>query len=470
MTGQTLEKGQAELPTPNPTKSFWHRDPSRLLLGHRTTKHLPHEADVVVIGSGITGAFAARGLCRDGAKRRVVMLESREACWGATGRNGGHCQPRLYDKSIPVARFELGTFDYIHQLIARHDIACDWKVVGGVHPMKTPELLNAIKARVQRIAARDPDLAAQIQVVEDPDELKQLRVEGAVGAVFQPNAAKCWPYKLVAWILEGLVQGGAGDKEEAGERLFNLQTNTSATGLQKLDDGQWIVHTPRGQIAADHVLLATNAYTSHLLPRMAGVIVPVRGQVSALARPEDGVQLRHSYGWVDGESGDDYLIHRDAGGPLIFGGGRLVAEGAEVGISSDDAVNADVARHLRRAMFGRLKLKKGSGEEEEEELEAGLEWTGIMGYSKDARPWVGPVPESLGGGPGLWMSAGYTGHGMPVGARTGVAVAQMIMGTDGEDGAVEVPEEYWITESRIEELKSRVERTLVEELEMLDRL
>jgi len=41
---------------------------------------------VVIIGSGVTGAFAARDLSLQADKKRVVMLEAREACWGATGR------------------------------------------------------------------------------------------------------------------------------------------------------------------------------------------------------------------------------------------------------------------------------------------------------------------------------------------------------------------------------------------------
>lgn len=41
---------------------------------------------MVVIGSGITGAFAARELVLKGGGLDVVMIEAREACWGATGR------------------------------------------------------------------------------------------------------------------------------------------------------------------------------------------------------------------------------------------------------------------------------------------------------------------------------------------------------------------------------------------------
>lgn len=81
----------ASLPSENPSESFWHTQPSPLLLGHRTTRDLPTEADVVIIGSGITGASVAHhlldheeGVFVDG--HDVVMLEAREACWGATGR------------------------------------------------------------------------------------------------------------------------------------------------------------------------------------------------------------------------------------------------------------------------------------------------------------------------------------------------------------------------------------------------
>jgi ribulose 1,5-bisphosphate synthetase/thiazole synthase len=91
MAGESACPGRATLPTPKSTASFWHSQPSKILLGHRSTLQLPTKADVAIIGSGITGAFAAHYLANDrhGRDLDVVMLEAREACWGATGRVSG---------------------------------------------------------------------------------------------------------------------------------------------------------------------------------------------------------------------------------------------------------------------------------------------------------------------------------------------------------------------------------------------
>lgn len=81
------DRQPCDLPSPKSTASFWHSEPSALLLGHRSTRNLPETADVVVIGSGMTGASVAHHLLTEGKEKvDVVMLEAREACWGATGR------------------------------------------------------------------------------------------------------------------------------------------------------------------------------------------------------------------------------------------------------------------------------------------------------------------------------------------------------------------------------------------------
>lgn len=87
----------AGLPVDNPSKSYWHSEPSEILLDHRTTKDLPLAADVVIVGSGITGAFAAHRLKEKAPNLNVVMLEARDACSGATGRVSSSCYLNVWE-------------------------------------------------------------------------------------------------------------------------------------------------------------------------------------------------------------------------------------------------------------------------------------------------------------------------------------------------------------------------------------
>ncbi|KAI0453397.1 FAD dependent oxidoreductase [Xylaria acuta] len=453
------QNARSELPCPNSTPSYWHSDPSKKLLGYCTTKDLPSTTDIVVIGGGITGTFAARELVAGG--RSVVMIEAREAGWGATGRNGGHCQPGVWNNTPEAARFELATFNTIAKLVAEHDIPCDWQVIGGVHSIYSNEILDVARKQLERLQQHS-DLKDKARLILDKGELSAQNVPQAIAAVYQPKAAKFWPYKLVAWLLERLLT-------DYDATAFNLQTNTPVEQLQR-HASSWIVHTKRGNILARDVLLASNAYTSYLIPKLAGLIIPVRAQVCALEPPRGAMQLSHSYVWIEG--GDhQYVIQR---GPedsqvkhgqmspsidrlLVFGGQKNVVPDGEQGVSRDDVVNPIIGRALRRALNHAIKLIPGDIPDTEV-LTAAYEWTGIMGYSRDGSPWVGRVPGILlddigleSGTDGLWISAGYTGHGMPVAPGCGVAVAQMML---GEEGGVEVPREWVASNERVEMARS----------------
>jgi len=73
------------LPTDNPTRSFWHTSHPNDLTKHRTTPGLPSTGRVAIVGSGITGVFAAQELVARGVSD-IVVLEARDVCSGATGR------------------------------------------------------------------------------------------------------------------------------------------------------------------------------------------------------------------------------------------------------------------------------------------------------------------------------------------------------------------------------------------------
>lgn len=95
---QALDRAFADpgLPSAHPTSSFWLRSPHPEVAQAQSAE-LPSEAEVVIIGSGVTGTSIARTLLKsrkpgEETKPRpaVVILEARDVCSGATGRNGGH--------------------------------------------------------------------------------------------------------------------------------------------------------------------------------------------------------------------------------------------------------------------------------------------------------------------------------------------------------------------------------------------
>lgn len=79
-----------------------------------------------------------------------------------------------------------------------------------------------------------------------------------------------------------------------------------------------------------------------------------------------------------------------------------------------------------------------------------------MGFSRDDKPWVGPLP----GNESTYMAAGFTGHGMPNTWLCGKAVATMVAKTlsgvdldsaiDAASQETGLPKSYYISKDRIE--------------------
>ncbi|SRR6266550_3935002 len=75
------------IPVSNPSISHWQIPPSPISdHGSDGTVQLPKRADIVVLGSGMTGTAFARTIMKNNKELKVVMLEARGACSGATGR------------------------------------------------------------------------------------------------------------------------------------------------------------------------------------------------------------------------------------------------------------------------------------------------------------------------------------------------------------------------------------------------
>ncbi|MCJ1406330.1 hypothetical protein MMC19_000395 [Ptychographa xylographoides] len=333
---------------------------------------------------------------------------------------------------------------------------------GGCHAYFSETYFKEAKKEVAELRKISQDMGDSVRVVENKEELANLRIPTAVGAVVQERAAKLSPYKLVSWILEHLIRT-SGLNLQTNSPVLSIASEISPKGLT------WTLQTSRGLVSASQVLITTNGYTSYLLPQFKDLIVPVRGEMSALRTPLPLMQqpLSHTYVFVgtDGQDRiqDDYLVQRPVlftgkeGGELMFGGGRSKARYQGVNVDNDDGIDQPTAEYLRKKLPQALDTETViNGLSSKKELVAKKEWTGVMGFSRDAHPWVGAVPDA----PGLWLAAAYTGSGMPNAALSSQYAASLILAaTKGQDcklvehdvvSSANIPSCYTITKDRME--------------------
>ncbi|KAK8062581.1 hypothetical protein PG997_014678 [Apiospora hydei] len=432
----------------------------------RTTPNLPESADVVIIGSGITGAAIAWNLLEnasdDNAPRSIVMLEARQACSGATGRNGGHTKAASYrtflhhakqhgtDEAVKIAKLELANIRALHAFVREHAIDCD------SHPCRTVDVVYdaAQWAEDQRAvrAMRDamPGDAASEYVLHTADEVRDTFYCGkggdeSIAGGVSYEAGSMSSYRLVIGVLKLCL-----------ERGLNLQTNTPVLNLEKATDANggngWRLETERGAITAGKVILATNGYTAHLLEQFQGIIVPLRGHVTA-QRPGQGMPAKGlpvTYSFIHGDS-YDYMIPRPPGsrfeGDIVIGGGLhdLSDGGAtEYGTTDDTGFNGVIAENLRECLPGYFGNNWG---EDHPDGRIRRAWTGIMGYSPDGCPFVGAVP----GVENMWMAASFQGHGMVLCWMCAKALAAMMDGRDDDELKGWFPDAFRVKEDRLKQ-------------------
>ncbi|KAE9397072.1 FAD dependent oxidoreductase [Gymnopus androsaceus JB14] len=374
------------LPVQEPCLSFWLQGTrSSTLLGHRTTESLPQATEVAIIGSGLSGVATAYFLFNGpNPPKSVVILEAREACDGATGRNGGYSSYKRALERHPQDNFNL-TMD----LIEKEDIECDfWK--GDTLDTALDKSSAELRRKSYEEFKADGGPVDSIVMITDSDEAKRIsRMRNAVLTAIFPGAS-LWPYKLVAHLLKLCI-------DKFG---LNLQTTTPVTSVKPGTSSGWILETPRGNITAEKVVYATNAYTATLLPEFLGCIVPGQGQCAAIVPTKSFSgkgMLAHTCCYRFGDGNYDYLIQRPQDGIIILGGGKWNVERMKIaGETNDSMKQPEITEYLKGAMASHYE---GWGTERPGEGYL-YDWTGIMGYTRENIPF-----------PSAYVNAGHCGHG-----------------------------------------------------------
>ncbi|KAK5123929.1 hypothetical protein LTR85_002126 [Meristemomyces frigidus] len=437
------------LPVPGSTKSFWHTE-LHDLADHRSTPELPTECEVLIIGSGYAGTSVAYNLAKSEstATNSVVVLEARQACSGATGRNGGHIRPDLYGH-IPTyikrygvkaggawAEYEIAHVQAIKKLVAEEDIDCDFTLTRTTDCWADEEAAKKAKANYELMSSLDLPYMDDVDFVYGPKAAGVSGVKDAKACATY-TAGTLYPYKFIMSLLSRAIASGK----------VNLQTSTPATAVHEDAAGGFVVETPRGSIKAKKIVHASNAYVSSLLPEYSKAVVPCKGICTHIAVPEgkSAPYLTNSYIVRDNDKVLSYLIPRRDGGIVVGGSAAVFYPHLEQWYNNtDDSTLIEASKDFYDGFMQRTF--RGW---EDSEAYVSKAWTGVMGYSWDSLPHLGEVP----GKPGQYILAGFNGHGMPVVWLAAKGIAEMVA-TGKAYEEVGLP---WIAKTTVERLQKAEE-------------
>ncbi|WP_157736099.1 NAD(P)/FAD-dependent oxidoreductase [Granulosicoccus antarcticus] len=359
------------------------------------------DADVVIVGGGLTGCRTAVGLAEAGLS--VVLLEERDIGWGASGRSGGQCNPLWRQtpdelaKRFGGARAELlvkttlQSADELFRDIRHFGVECDDVQNGWVQAAHTSGSLKSL----ERLHAAWQGVGAEIDILEGGD------VESVSGspeyrfALFHRKGGSVQPLSL--------TRGYAKAAQARGARIF---CGEAVQGLNRMN-GRWRVSTAAGSVSAEQVVLTTNAYSRDALtPGIRKTFFPLVSIAVAtepLSAAQQASVLPNKVTIADTRKAI-YFSRYDRDGRLIFG---CVGSSESVGL-----------------LGGHQRLRKGVETVFPQLRGIGLErtWGGRIAVTQEMIPHIHEPA------PGITAALGFSGRGIAMTSVMGRALTSKILG------------------------------------------
>lgn len=360
----------------------------------------PQKTDVLIIGGGLMGTSIAYHLAKKDI--HATLIEAKTLAAGASGRNDG--------------QIILETADYYHRMqeVYGADQAKQILFFKRSGQTRQESFLQPFKHLPQLAFHKQGSLTLAYNDAEAKMIEKAVEVMSKDG--FETTLVN--QDQIDAMIQTRYFQMGKLDQHDAS---INPSALTHLTAAEAQRQGATIIeHCPvshvesgkvkhiHGETEADLIILATNAYTASLLPNFEPLVFPIRGQVLA-TDPIPGISIP-AYACIT-NFGYDYW-HWTEAGELILGGRRFIDEHGETGTA--DVVNPKVQQALED--FGSEMYPQFAP------FNINKRWSGIMGFSKDGKPIIGPID----GDPTLWCAVGFTGYGLGMCWSVGEAVAEVL--------------------------------------------
>ncbi len=362
-------------------------------------------ADVLIIGGGVTGCSLAWRLAKRG--KRVRLLERRGIASGASGRNGGNTgagSPLYADTSPSVYAMTNRNWRMMQEIERELGRDIQFRGTGAATIATTPEEVEHLQHSVeaQRAAGQDAEL------LDLADARRRIPALGDAVLAVEFGAARghLWPFDLVHALADNAAALGTDIVIGADvERLITEGDRVSGAA------------TSMGDFFADEVVLATNAWTPHLLELPAGALVPARGQIIATEAVAPGTIPCPFDTNFDKEYG-----RQTAGGQIVCGGFRRDDQQEGLGIEVE-SVTPDVLGGIGQTLATLFPSLAG--------VRVMRAWAGIMGFTADGLPLIGRHRALQ----HLTVAAGFNGTGFSWALAVGDIVAGLL---DGETPEIDL--------------------------------
>lgn len=363
--------------------------------------NLPKTADIVIIGGGVMGASVAYHLVARGQKNVLLLEKDAFFGQGATGRCAGGVR---YQFSTEVnVRLSLVSLPMLERFEAEIGQAIDYRQCGYLIFLTTPQDLAVFRhnlAMQNRLGVETEWLSGD----EVRRRLPLMHLEDVLAATFNPKDGLVDPH--------GVVMGYIQAARRLGARAMN---NVEVTGI-RLDVAKVAaVETTTGIVSTPVVVNAAGPWAG-LIGQMAGVDIPItpvrRQMLTTTSLPE----IPPDFPFVI-DFAQSLYFHREGEG-LLTG---MSNPGQMPGFDQEIDSRWELI-HLEAAAARLPLLEK-----------AGLvsHWAGLYEVTPDAHPIFGVTSVE-----GLYVCAGFSGHGFMHGPVTGQLMSEIIL--DGQAQVVDV--------------------------------
>ena len=362
---------------------------------------LPRSVDVVVIGAGYTGLNAALQTARGG--RDTLVLDAGEPGHGCSTRNGGQIstsvKPSLdrlaarfgAERAQAIRAEGRRALDWIGRFVAEEGLDCDFERCGRFHAAHTPWHYEQLARDAETMRRQE---AIESFVVPAAEQRRELGTEAYFGGVVFPRHCALQPARYHRALLERARGAGA-----------RVTGHCPALSIEAAGGG-FDVTTPRGSVRARDVIVATNGYTTGLVPWLRRRVIPIGSYIIVTEElPPALIDRLFPTGRIASDTCKVVYYYRTTPDRKRIAFGGRVSAG-----ETDPAISAPRLYAAMCRVFPDLR-----------DHAITHAWSGTVAYSFDELAHAG-VHE------GIHYALGYCGSGVSMASYLGMRAGQKVLG------------------------------------------